>query len=171
MDPSHPSNHPPSHPLPPRAKSQTRYRLAFIVAAVVGILALVGTIRRFAVGQAHVESLGYTDLLSRGATGEITKAEIDGERVLVKLKNGGSASSIVSNAHSQHALVAMLSERGVAVEFLAHDASGERAIGTLAPVIVLLSLVGGGYLIARKRRLSHVRQVHHVGQAPSTSFA
>jgi cell division protease FtsH len=153
------------------AKSQARYRLAFVVIALLGILAMVGTIRRFTSGAPQVENIGYTELLTRGSAGEITKAEIDGEHVTVKLKNGGSAGAIVSNAHSQHALVSMLSEHGVAVEFLPHDGSGERVVGSLLPVVVLLSLMGSALLVVRKKRLSHVRQVHHVGQAPSASFA
>jgi cell division protease FtsH len=153
------------------AKSQARYRLAFVVIALLGILAMVGTIRRFASKAPQVENIGYTDLLTRANAGEITKAEIDGEHVTVKLKNGGSAGAIVSNAHSQHALVSMMSEHGVAVEFLPHDGSGERIVGSLLPVVVLLSLMGSALLVVRKKRLSHVRQVHHVGQAPSASFA
>jgi cell division protease FtsH len=152
-------------------KLQARYRLAFAVAALLGILALVGMVRRFTVAAAPVESIGYTELLARGTAGDITKAEIDGERISVKLKNGGSASAIVSNAHSQHALVAMLAEHGIAVEFLPHDATGERALGALLPVIVLFSMMGTAYLVVRKRRLSHVRQVHQTSGPTTVSFS
>src|SRR5450432_824092 len=170
MNPFQPSHQPPTHPLR-RARSQARYRVAYLVVATLGILGIIGTIRKLAIAPAHVESIGYTDLLARGASGDITKAEIDGERVVVKLKNGGSASAFVSNAHSQHALVAMLSERGIAVEFLPHDTSSERVLGALLPLVVLFSLMGTALLVVRKRRLSHVRQVHHSGQAPSASFS
>src|SRR5258708_21624352 len=100
MDPSAPGQKPPTHPLK-RSKTQARYRLAVVVISLVGVIALVGSIRKVIGASPHVEAIGYTDLLARGAAGDVTKAEIDGERVLVKLKNGGSATAVVSNAHSQ----------------------------------------------------------------------
>ena len=109
-------------------------------------------------------------MLARGSAGEVSKAEIEGEHILLKLKNGGSASAIVPNAQSQHALVSMLSERGVAVEFLPRDGS-ERAVNTLMPFVVLLSFVGGGYLLYRRKRVSHVRHVANVGKTHGASFA
>jgi len=138
------------------------------LAVVVGAL---WSIKKVIAPSARVESIGYTELLARGAAGEVTKAEIDGERVLLKLKNGGAAAAIVSNAHSQHSLVAVLAERGVPVEFLPRDAPGERIINALLPLVVLLSFAGGAYVVYRRRRLSHVRHVHHVDNGITTTFA
>jgi cell division protease FtsH len=144
--------------------------LVVLVLAVAAAAGIAWSIKRGLVAGGRVESIGYTELLAHGSAGDVTKAEIDGERVLLKLKNGSSATAVVSNAHSQHAVVALFAEKNVPVEFLPREGAGERAVNTLLPPIVLLSFVGLGLAVYRKKRLSHVKQVHRVDAPTSVSF-
>jgi cell division protease FtsH len=129
------------------------------------------TIRRAAVPAPHVESIGYTDLLTRSAAGEVSKAEIDGDRVVLQLKGGGTATAVVANAHSQHAVVSLLAERGVDVVFQPRDTASERTLGALMPLLVLFSFATGAAIVYRRKRLSHVRHVQAIDPATAVSFA
>jgi cell division protease FtsH len=142
-----------------------------MLVALLGVIGVAWSIRRAVLTTAHVEHIGYTELIAHGTAGDVEKAEIDGERMMLKLKNGTSATAVVSNGHSQHAVVQLFSEHNVPVEFIARDAVGERAINAFLPPILLLSLVGTGFAVYRKKRLSHVRHVHRVDTPNAASFA
>jgi cell division protease FtsH len=129
------------------------------------------SVKRAAAPSSAVETIGYTDLLTRSSAGEVTRAEIEGDRIMLRLKNGGAAAAVVGNAHSQHAVVSLLSERGVDVAFQPRDTAGERALGALMPLIVLLSFMTGAAIVYRRRRLSHVRHVQAVDPSTAVSFA
>jgi cell division protease FtsH len=166
-----PSSHGIEPAVPPNRRRRTiiRYR-AVALLAFLGAVGIAWSVRRSMAPDSRVESIGYTELFSHGAAADVAKAEIDGERILLTLKNGTTATAIVSNAHSQHAVVAEFAERGVPVEFMPRGAAGERALNTFLPLILLLSFVGTGYAIYRKKRLSHVRHVHRVDAPNSVSF-
>src|SRR5262245_58080670 len=111
MDPSsQPSQMPPAHPLR-RSGAKIRGRLVVVAALALATAGIGWAIRRAASPAPRVETIGYTDLLTRSAAGEVAKAEIDGDHVLLQLKGGGTASAVVANAHSQHAIVTLLAER------------------------------------------------------------
>jgi cell division protease FtsH len=148
-----------------------RHRLAIVLVVLVGVIGVAWSIRRALASSTRVERIGYTELIAHGTAGDVEKAEIDGDRVLLKLKGGGSATAVVANGHSQHAVVSFFAERNVPVEFIPRDAFGERTINALLPPLLLLSLVGAGFAIYRKKRLSHVRHVHRVDTANGVSFA
>src|SRR5262245_57899387 len=157
MEPSsHPSQSPPSQPLQ-RSRTQARSRWLAAAAMVVAVVAGGWSIKRATMHAPKVETIGYTDLLSRSAAGEVAKAEIEGDRIALELKNGGSATAVVANAHSQHAIVSLLAERGVDVVFQPRDSAGERTVGALLPLVVLLSFMTGAAIVYRRRRTSHVR--------------
>src|SRR5438552_3302533 len=103
-----PSTHGPNPPAPPlrRSSISRRYRVAIAFLAFLGVVALAWSIKR-GFATSHVAAIGYTELLAHAGAGDVAKAEIDGERVSLKLKNGSSAMAVVSNAHSQHAVVAL----------------------------------------------------------------
>src|SRR5579859_1093860 len=111
---SHGQN-PPAPPLS-RASLYARHRLTIVALALAGVLGLAWTIKR-SFANPRVESIGYTELVAHAAAGDVMKAEIDGERVTLKLKDGRSALGVVANAHSQHAVVSAFAERNVPVEF------------------------------------------------------
>jgi len=148
-----------------------RQRTLLVLFALVGLLGVAWSIKKTFLSGSHVEALGYTEILSRGAAGEITRAQIDGEKILLTLKSGAAATAVVSNAHSQHAIVAMLAERSVPVEFLPREAAGERAFNALLAPVVLLSFAGAGLIMYRKKRLAHVRHVHRFDTPNAVSFA
>jgi cell division protease FtsH len=168
-EPSTPTHRPPSHPLPPsRARLRGRLAIALVaLAAVLGVVALL----RVALPHSQVQTLGYTELLARAAAGDVSHAEVDGERVLLKMKSGAQATSVVSNAHSQHALVAALADHDVPVDFVAHDGLVERLISNFLPLIMLLSLGSAGALVYRRKRLSHVKHANAASVPTGISFA
>ena len=169
MEPSsHGPHHNSQHPVR-RAKSQARYRIAMVFVLLAGLVGAIGTIKKIVGPGARVESIGYTEVFARA--GDVGKAQVEGERILLSLKSGGSATAVVPNGQSQHALVAMLAERGVPVEFSPRESSGERTLGALMPVMVLLSFALGGLIVYRKKRLSHVKHVQHIDPENATSFA
>jgi len=172
MEPSpHPSKMPPARPLR-RSGAKTRGRRVLVaMTAVLAVVGIAWSVRRAAVPTPHVESIGYTDLLTRSAAGEVNKVEIEGDRVLLQLKGGGTAMAVVANAHSQHAVVTLLAERGVEVVFQPRDTAGERTLGTLLPLLVLFSFMTGAAIVYRRKRLSHVRHVQAVDPATAVSFA
>jgi cell division protease FtsH len=169
LEPSSHGTAPPSHPIR-RSPLSARFRWAVIVLALLGAIGLAWSIRYALASNARAESIGYTELLSHATAGDVVKAEIEGERVLLKLKGGATATAVVSNAHSQHAVVALFAEHGVPVEFLPRDSAGERIANTLLPPMLLLSFAGVSFAIYRKKRLSHVRKVHRVDTPNSISF-
>jgi cell division protease FtsH len=143
-----------------------------VIGAVIVALGAGGwSIKRATTHAPKVESIGYTELVSRSAAGEIVKAEIEGDRISLELKNGGSATAIVANTHSQHAVVSLLAERGVDVVFQPRDGAGERTLGALLPLIVLFSFITGAAIVYRRRRLSHVRHSEGAETAGGVSFA
>jgi cell division protease FtsH len=171
MEPStHPSQIPPANPLR-KTSTPSRVRWLFAVAAVIAVLGAGWSIKRALAPQARVENIGYTELVTRSGAGEVTKAEIDGDRVLLQLKNGGTATAVIANAHSQHAIVTLLADRGVDVVFQPRDGTSERAIGAVLPLFVLLSFMTGAAIVYRRRRLSHVRHVQQVDPSTAVSFA
>src|SRR5262245_43306566 len=123
LDPSSHSATPPAPPIE-KAPITARYRLAIVLLALAVALGLGWAIKRGIASGSRVESIGYTELMARGASGEVTKAEIDGERVVLKMKNGTTATAVVSNGHSQHSIVSAFAERGVPVEFMSREATG-----------------------------------------------
>src|SRR4051812_37816790 len=127
LDPSTQGKNPPAPPLE-RSRLGARYRLLVVLLALLSAVAVAWSVRRAIINSTQVERIGYTELMAHGTAGDIEKAEIDGERVLLKLKNGTSAAAVVSNGHSQHAVVALFAERNVPVEFMPRDAVGERTI-------------------------------------------
>ena len=166
----HPSQTPPAPPLR-RSSTQSRGRWVIAGAALVAALGAGWSIKRASSPASPVETIGYTDLLTRSSAGEVAKAEIEGDRIMLRLKNGGSAAAVIGNAHSQHAIVSVLAERGVDVSFQPRDTASERALGALMPLVVLLSFVTGAAIVYRRRRLSHVRHVQPVDPATAVSFA
>jgi cell division protease FtsH len=138
---------------------------------VVAIVLAGWSIKRALSHPARAETIGYTDLLARSAAGEVSRAEIEGDRVLLQLKSGGTATAVIANAHSQHAIVTLLADRGVDVVFQPRDGAGERAIGAVMPLVVLLSFMTGAAIVYRRRRLSHVRHVQAIDPATAVSFA
>jgi cell division protease FtsH len=161
---------PPARPLR-RSGAKTRTRLLVAAAAAFAVVGIAWSVRRAAVPAPRVETIGYTDLLTRSAAGEVSKAEIEGDRVLLQLKGGGSATAVVANAHSQHAVVTLLAERGVDVVFQPRDTVGERTLGALMPLLVLFSFVTGAAIVYRRKRLSHVRHVQAADPGTAVSFA
>jgi len=171
MEPStQPSQSPPAHPLR-RASTQARTRWLLVGAVLVATLAAGWSVKRAMVPAARVETIGYTDLVTRSGAGEVAKAEVDGDRIVLQLKNGGAAMAVIANAHSQHAIVTMLADRGVDVVFQPRDGTAERALGALLPLFVLLSFMTGAAIVYRRRRLSHVRHVQAVDPSTAVSFA
>jgi cell division protease FtsH len=166
----HPSQSPPVQPLR-RAGAQSRSRWLIVMAAIVAVSGAAWSIKRAAAPASRIETIGYTDLVTRSSAGEVTRAEIEGDRILLRLKNGGSATALVANAHSQHAVVSMLAEHGVDVSFQPRDTAGERALGALMPLVVLLSFMTGAAIVYRRRKLSHVRHVQPVDPSTAVSFA
>jgi cell division protease FtsH len=143
-----------------------------VIGAVIVALGAGGwTVKRAAMHAPKVESIGYTELVTRSAAGEIAKAEIEGDRIALELKNGGSATAVVANAHSQHAVVSLLAERGVDVVFQPRDSAGERTLGALLPLVVLFSFVTGAAIVYRRRRLSHVRHGEAADATSPVSFS
>src|SRR5262245_19008222 len=142
LDPS--TTHGSNPPAPPLSRSRLllRHRIAIVLLALLGVIGVGWSVRRAVATSGQVEHIGYTELLARGSAGDVEKAEIDGERVTLRMKNGSSALAVVSNGHSQHAMVQVFAERKVPVEFLPRDATGERTLNAILPPILLLSLVG-----------------------------
>ena len=172
MEPSpHPSQTPPARPLRRPSGAKTRGRVLFAATAALAVAGIAWSVRRAVVPAPHVETIGYTDLLTRSAAGEVSKAEIEGDRVLLQLKGGGTATAVVANAHSQHAVVTLLAERGVDVVFQPRDTASERTLGALMPLLVLFSLMTGAAIVYRRKRLSHVRHVQAAAPGAAVSFA
>jgi cell division protease FtsH len=146
-------------------------RWLWFAAALMVAVGAAWSIKRTLTPPARIESIGYTELLTRSAAGEVTRADVEGDRVLLQLKNGGTATAVIANAHSQHAIVTLLAERGVDVTFQPRDGAGERALGAVMPLIVLLSFMTGAAIVYRKRKLSHVRHVQPVDPSTAVSFA
>jgi cell division protease FtsH len=168
-----PSPHQPatssSHPVRP-PKTRMRYRAPILVLTVFSAVLAVAAIAQRVSHSSRVETIGYSDLMARAASGGIEKADIEGERITLKLKDGAGAVAFVSNAQSQHAVVSMLVEKGVGVEFVPRETSGERLLNTLLPSVVLLSFAGAMYAVYRRKRLSHVRHVQ-ADRPTSVSFS
>ena len=159
MERTTPSTAPPRDPTP-EARTQRRARLVLALAATVALIALVFFSARAALFDASkAETIGYTELLARAGRNEIARVEIQGERMTLKLTNGGVANAVVSNGESQHAAVSKLAERGIPVEFLARDTAQERLIGALVPLVTLLTMGAVGTFMYKKKRLSHVQTV------------
>jgi len=135
------------------------------------MLGIGWSIKRTVTPAARVESIGYTELVSRSSAGDFTRADIDGDRVVLQLKNGGTATAVIANSHSQHAIVTLLAERGVDVSFQPRDATSDRALGAALPLVVLLSFVTGAAVVFRRKKLSHVRHVQPSDRSKSVSFA
>src|SRR5688572_30020017 len=165
----HPSQTPPAQPLR-RAPTISRGRWLLAAAMLVAALGAGWSIKRATAPASRVETIGYTDLVTRCGAGEVVRADIENDRISLRLKNGGTAVAVVGNAHSQHAIVSMLAERGVDVSFQPRDTAGERALGALTPLVVLLSFVTGAAIVYRRRRLSHVRHVQPVDPSTAVSF-
>ncbi|HEY3594834.1 MAG TPA: ATP-dependent metallopeptidase FtsH/Yme1/Tma family protein, partial [Polyangiaceae bacterium] len=132
-----------------------------LVLAVLSAVLGFGTIGQRIAQSTRVETIGYSELMSRAAGGRVDKAEIDGERITLKLKDGSGAVAFVSNSQSQHAIVSMLVEKGVGVEFTPREGSAERLINTFLPSALFLSFAGVMYLTYRRKRLSHVKHFQH----------
>jgi cell division protease FtsH len=141
-----------------------------VMLVFVSVLGVGWSIQHITGAGSHVQTIGYTEVIAHATAADVTKAEIDGERILLKLKNGATATAVVSNAHSQHAVVAAFAEKAVPVEFMPREATGERALNTFLPPILLLSFAGAGVAIYRKKRISHVRLVHRTDQPNRISF-
>src|SRR5262249_35117211 len=125
MEPSSHEKRPSQRPIQ-LAKARVRYRVSFTVLAVLSAALGIGTVFHRAAHSSKVEIIGYTDLMARAASGVVEKAEIEGERIGIMLKGGASAVVFVSNAQSQHAIVSMLVDKGIAVEFASRESGGER---------------------------------------------
>jgi cell division protease FtsH len=160
MEPSSQDSTTSSHPVG-QPKTRLRYRVPLLVIAVLSLVFAIGTFTQKFARSSRVETIAYSDLMTRAASGRIEKAEIDGERISVKLKDGANAVAFVSNAQSQHAVVSALVDKGIAVEFVPREANGERLLNTLLPSVVLLSFAGAMYGVYRRKRMSHVRHFQH----------
>jgi len=167
-EPSTPTHRPPPQPFPP-ARARLRNRISIALLALASALAVAWSVKT-ALPTPHVLTLGYTEVLARAAAGDVLNAEVDGERVLLKMKSGGQATSVVSNAHSQHALVAALAENKVPVDFVPHDSAGERLLNNFMPFVMLLSIGGVGALVYRRKRLAHVKHVNSATIPTGISF-
>src|SRR5258706_9943234 len=97
------TSHGQNPPAPPLSRV-ARHRMTIVFLAFIGALGVAWSLMRI-FSSPHIEAIGYTELVAHAGTGDVVKAQIDGERITLKLKDGRSAMAVVSNAHSQHAVV------------------------------------------------------------------
>src|SRR5260221_11704759 len=102
LEPSSHGTVPPSRPIR-RSPLLARQRLTVVLLALIGAIGTAWSIRHSLASSARTETIGYTELLAHGTAADVVKAEIDGERGLLKLKNGATAMAVGSNAHSPDA--------------------------------------------------------------------
>lgn len=153
---------------PDTAPKMLKKRIALLIAAalLVAMGAFFGT--RLLLGGPQEQSLSYTDVVARTAAGQVTLAEIEGERVLLHFGEKETGLAVVPAGEAQTALATLLAEKGVQVRFSPKGQDAGRLASALAPLVILLGLGGFGYATWRKKRTSHIS--HFTSGASKTSF-
>ncbi len=116
--------------------------------------------------------ISYTELSALAAHGGARTVHVDGDRFVVKATSGEAMTAVVDDRDARHALIGSFTASGVPLDFEAREpAPATRALGTVAPFLVLAAVGGAYVLVSRRKNRAHISAHRTVSTGPRVGFA
>ncbi len=138
---------------------------------LVSLIAAVATFILFIRASQPEPILSYTDLVHLPDTQRAREVHVEGERFEITYENGEKRIGIVSEPDARRTLVDRFVETGSIVEYEARaEAPAARALGAIAPILVVLLLGGAGVVMHRRKNAAHIASGQTRSSGPTVGF-